>query len=73
MLSFSIFIIFGGIVSIPIGFLEFNCLINCLILVEVVFSKVKVEFNFVSDILYAYMIFIFIYDFRNGYLNVLTG
>ena len=46
MLSFSIFIIFGEIVSIPIGFLEINCLINCLILVEVVFSKLKVEFNF---------------------------
>ena len=74
MLSFSIFIIFGGIVLIPIGFLEFNSKINCLISVEVVFSKVKVELNFyLSDILYAYVIFMFIYDFRNGYLNILTG
>ena len=74
MLSFSIFIIFGGIVLIPIGFLEFNSKINCLISVEVVFSKVKVELNFyLPDILYAYVIFMFIYDFRNGYLNILTG
>ena len=29
-----------------IGFLEFNSKINCLILVEVVFSKMKVEFSF---------------------------
>ena len=29
--------------------------------------------TFFSDILYAYVIFMFTYDFRNGYLNVLTG